>query len=96
MAKHERKSEFTYNHARRLYRAAQKTPEELFVTLKSSYKGLTQNEVQERLKIFGENHANDYKENSFNLLKKAIRNPKASALLKEITNRFGTKLLFCG
>lgn len=76
MAKQERKTEFTYNHARRLFRAAQKTPEELFVTLKSSYKGLNKEEVEERLKLFGKN---DLMENkglfSLSLLIKTIRNP---------------------
>jgi Mg2+-importing ATPase len=76
MSKQEKKSNFTYNHARRLYRAAQKKPDELFQTFKSSYKGLTKNEVEERLKLFGENLSEDHKDAfSFFLLLKAIRNP---------------------
>ena len=69
-----KKSKFVDNQSRRLYRAAQKTPEDIFVTYKSSYKGLSQKEVNERLKLFGKNNITDTREpSSFYILIQAFR-----------------------
>ena len=69
-----KKSKFVDNQSRRLYRAAQKTPEEIFVTYKSSYKGLSQKEVNERIKLFGKNNITDTREpSSLYILMQAFR-----------------------
>jgi Mg2+-importing ATPase len=76
MSNPEKSSKIQDNHTRRLYRAAQKKPDELFATYKSSFKGLSQKEVQERLNLFGKNNSFDHREpSSFSIFMQSLKNP---------------------
>jgi Mg2+-importing ATPase len=50
-----RNREFTYHQERRLFRAARKTPSELFVLLRSSFDGLSADAAMARQRLFGLN-----------------------------------------
>jgi P-type Mg2+ transporter len=68
--------EFTYRHARRIFRAAQKGPEELFHSLRTSRNGLSDSEVSKRRKRHGINEvAGEEKSSARKLAVKAFKNP---------------------
>jgi P-type Mg2+ transporter len=72
----EKAGEFTFRLAGRLYRHAQRTPEEIFYRLRSSIFGLTAVQVDERKKLYGANEVTgDNQQTSLKLLLKAFRNP---------------------
>ena len=71
-----RTGEFTYRHARRLVRYAEKTPDELFSSLESSRHGLTPDQVKARQKRYGLNAiVGAGKAAAFKILLKAFNNP---------------------
>jgi Mg2+-importing ATPase len=75
MSPQDKSKDSTYTHAGRLYRAAQKKPEDLFKMFKSSYQGLTKEDVEERLTLFGPNTSSNQKQKSLlHLFMKAFRN----------------------
>jgi P-type Mg2+ transporter len=72
----EKAGEFTYRLARRLYRHAQRSPEEIFRSLRSSAEGLSLRQVQERRQLYGPNEvAGKQRVKSLEFLLKAFRNP---------------------
>ena len=72
----EQAREFTYRLARRLYRHAQRSPDEVFRSLRSSVDGLTQTQVEERQDLYGPNEvAGGARFTAFYFLLKAFRNP---------------------
>src|ERR1039458_7452887 len=68
--------EFTYRLARRIYRHAQRSPDEVFHRLRGSVHGLTSSQVRERQELYGPNTvAEEAKFTSLKFLVKAFRNP---------------------
>ncbi len=69
-------AEFTYRHARQLFRAAQKPADALYISLGSSPQGLTSSQVEDLRERFGPNEvAKEETSSASKLLIKAFKNP---------------------